>query len=199
MSGIYQSLKTARRRGVEKLVGDDKDKEKDPEFDMYFGKFGKAMIDLNALGSAITQGLTTQKALFGIWSDQAKILGRMYTQDSLQSEGEGWPAEVQQLQFGNVALELKEVWDRIHAVYRSSMSMICSQQMIDPLRQTVKDIQPGIEADEKTRSELLTDYNAYKRRLAGFRKKGEDLEAGGKGGTPEAVANTAEIKKFEGI
>ena len=66
----------------------------------------------------------------------------------------------------------------IHDVIRSSTSMVCAADALEPLRQAVTELAPNIDSEEKQRAILLKDYDSYRRRLKATETKRETMEVG---------------------
>lgn len=75
--------------------------------------------------------------------------------------------------------------------------MVCSEFALDPLRAAVTKMGPEVEAICKQRNLDVKDFDSYTRRLKGLMVKKEQFDAQGKGNSPAALENDAEIEKFQ--
>jgi hypothetical protein len=228
---IYQVLKNVRRRSVETILQTVGASEHtvDEEFDTLSVKFDVMIQDMNeckyylcclllgadviVLGTAaVHKTLLTQKVLFGESRDFATIFARVY---QANKEDQEWPPSARKIEFYNQAAELKRVFDFIQDVIRSSTTMVCAEESIAPMKQTMMEVAPSVEHEKKERDTMIKDYDSYRRRLKGLEQKRDaaevltpilicgkfcyplTLQQAGKGGSDKAAETLNEISKFE--
>ena len=114
---MFKSLKDARRRVVETVlekVGASEQTE-DEVFDTHAARFETMCKDMNECGSALTSTLTNQKVFFSEATEFAKVLDRIYTQNS---NPEYWPNTSCAMTQGRSAAAYYEALNSIHEIYR---------------------------------------------------------------------------------
>jgi hypothetical protein len=220
MSSIFKTLKDVRRRSVETILETVGKSERtvDDEFDTLSGKFDTMIQDMNECTATVHKTLVTQKTLMGECKDFANIFARIYAQNK---EDQDWPPNVRKIEFFNQAAEFKRVWDFIQDVVRSSTTMVCAEESIAPMKQTMSEVVPTVTQEKTDRETMLKDYDSYRRRLKALEQKRDAAEvryclsslsrslwayttfcfrisqSTGKGGTEKAAEILAEITKFE--
>lgn len=196
MSGLLKTLKNVRRRSVETILQTVGASEStvDDEFDLLAKKFDAMILDMNECAAAIHKTLLSQKQLFGECKEFATIFDRIYQSNKDDSE---WPPASRKIEYFSQAHEFKIVWDSIQDVVRSSTTMVCAEDAINPMKQSVSELAPSIDAEKRERQSMLTDYDSYRRRLKGLEQKRDAAESNGKGGTDKTAEILAEITKYE--
>jgi hypothetical protein len=144
-------------------------------------------------GATLASLLTTQNSMLNDNAQLASSLARIYGEDSTKE----WPKTKSEMKLSAASNAYKQSCALIHDVLRSSTSLACSERGIEPLRAAVLKFEPDIAGFCKERELALIDFDSYKRRLAGFEKKRDDLEADGKGNTEIAIANLEEVSRWE--
>ncbi len=103
----------------------------------------------------------------------ALILSRIY--DSNYSDHD-WPPSVKPMAFHEAAREFKNKWEVLHEVYRSSAAMVCLEDGLEPMKHTITEVGPSVEAERRERNTRLVDYDSYRRRLKATEAKRDAIE-----------------------
>eukprot|EP01040_Poterioochromonas_malhamensis_P006424 gene6424-6920_t len=192
---MFKTLKDAKRRVVESVLEGVGASEKtvDEEFNTYHARYQTMMQDINECGAALHAVLNQQKNFF---NDAVELSGSVSRIHELYANPEYWVGPASTLSATDAAVRYKEKMDLIHNVYRSSCAVIALEKGLEPLKDAIAKITPEIESMVKERNTQLIDYDSYRRRVKGLKEKQEQYEQNGKGNTPAATENQAEIQKF---
>ena len=137
--------------------------------------------------------LKNQKILFGEAKELATSVSAMYERSA--AETDTWPPETMRLKSRDAAAMWRDKWDRIHNITRSSTAIVCCDEALDPIRDTLNTCAPTLEQDNKDRAVLITDYDSFRRRLKGMEAKRETKGAEMNQGTLGEV--NREISHFQ--
>ena len=103
----------------------------------------------------------------------AGIFARIYQSNKEDTE---WPPSSRKLEYFSQVHEYQVIWDSIQDVIRSSTTMVCAEDAINPMKQSVSELAPSIDAEKKERHSMLTDYDSYRRRLKTLEQKRDAAE-----------------------
>lgn len=115
--------------------------------------------------------LKNQKILFSEARELATSVSAVYERNA--TEVETWPPDTVKLKSHEAAAMWRDKWDRIHNITRSSAAIVCCDEALDPIRNTLNTCAPTLEQDNKDRAVLITDYDSFRRRLKGMETKRE--------------------------
>jgi hypothetical protein len=107
--------------------------------------------------------------MFGEARELTSVIHAMYERGL--NEKEVWPEGSTKLKHYEAASLWKEKWDKLHDVTRSSAAIVCCDEALDPLKETLNTCIPTIEQDARDRSVILKDFDSFRRRLKALEAK----------------------------
>ena len=121
----------------------------------------------------MSQTFSSQKVLFSDYKDLSCVLQRIYQTNNQDS---AWPQSSKQLQYGSAAEEYKKAWDNINDIIRSSTTSICTDDAIEPIKDSSVNLSKTVEEEIKSRRIRVKDFDSYRRRLKNHELKRDQAE-----------------------
>ena len=124
-------------------------------------------------GTALMSVLKLQKAFFGEAKEFSGVVNQIFERNLDQREL--WPLELNKLENHDAASMWRDKWIKLNDVTRSSVAMVCCDETLDPMKETLDDCLSTLEHETRQRNAVLKDYDAHRRRLRTYEAKVESI------------------------
>lgn len=193
---VYKTLKDTRRRISQTVLSKvgSADETKDVQYDAHVEHFHSMISDMNQCEELIVSLLQKQSELFAQHELVAKTVANIYEKNKVIQD---WPDVDCELIYDLQADQFKDTAKVISKLTRATAQLVITDKAVDPIHSAVVMNKNEIEKLTKDRNIKVTDYDSYRRRLSEKEAKRVALMNKGKGETPAAAENLADIEKFK--